>query len=173
MKNINSKIGQRAVLLIREQIERGKDYEGKSYKYSNKPFVMPMSGKYRDKIKNNENISIFKTKAGKLWYYVGGGYEDYRATIGKDPKGDFLNSTGEMLGAMTYKATDVGVDIVFRSERASKLAYYMNYSGVGKSRRLWKFLGLTPQNEDLLAEEAALLYTEEAIKQLTQLFNNS
>ena len=167
MSRIMTRAAFRAIELINEQIEQGVDFNGKPYAYSTKPFVMPYGrlpgGKsVRKALEKSGRIQSFKTKGGALWVRVPGGYADLRAMRGRSNTGDFLQDTGAMLADLQpIKTTDTEAVIGFRDRKQAEKAYYLNVSGAGKSRRLWRFLGLTAENRQKLATEAGVIIAEE------------
>jgi hypothetical protein len=151
-------IGQHAIALIRKQAEQGVDIDGKRYEYSTKPYAMPLQPRLR-KFSKTDRLGIFKTNSGKLWAVVRGGYRDYRAMAGRATDSDFLDFSGAMLRSidtLRTEKTTTGEQIVigFRDVEQARKAFWLNVSGAGKSRKLWKFLGLTPQNQEALARFA-------------------
>ncbi|MEO0075962.1 MAG: hypothetical protein ABIK31_07700 [candidate division WOR-3 bacterium] len=164
-QDILQKLSIRAVELINEQIARGVDADGKSYKYSTRPFARPAGGiprfgQFAKKAEKEGRLQYYTTKKGSKWVIFKGGYADYRKLTGRNPDGDFLEFTGEMLASMTGFARQPNQVVVgFSSQKAAERAFWFNVSGVGKNRKLWKFLGLTPENEKVLVNYAAELLT--------------
>jgi phage gpG-like protein len=160
-QNILQKLSIRAVELINEQIQRGIDAEGKPYRYSTKPFARPIGGiprfgQFSKNAQKEGRLKIFSTKKNSKWALFTRGYADYRSLTGRNPAGDFLEFSGEMLASMTGFARHPNQAVVgFSSQKAAERAFWFNVSGVGRSRKLWKFLGLTPENEKILVDYAA------------------
>lgn len=153
-------LSQRALEMIREQIKEGVDFEGKNYEYSTNPFARPLDGtvfrRPADALERDDKLEIFTSSAtGKLWVLIKGGYKSYRELTGRWAMGDFLYYTGNMLASMVATYKDYEFTIKFTSEKSSRKAYYLNVAGVGKSRKLWKFLGLSRKNLEILTKEAA------------------
>lgn len=152
------KLAYKAIELINEQVNEGIDIDGNKYKYSEKPYWRPYSKKIADKLggKNGEgklyNIVAGKTK-GKLGMIILGGYKAYRSAFGRDTEGDFLQFTGNMLAALDVISSDgKEVEIGFNDKKAADIAFWLNVSGAGRSRKLWKFMGLTAENQGKLAD---------------------
>lgn len=165
--SIATKIGFKVVELINEQVAAGVDIDGKSYEYSTRPFAMPAGKKrfakyfYKPEDKGGR-LGLFATKNGKLWQLVYGGYADWRAMNNKNPKGDFLQWTGQMMRSLSAREMGEGKAMVyFADASAAQKAFWFNVSGVGRSRKLWKFFGLTKANEDKLYQYAVELLSKE------------
>ena len=166
-KQILEKIGIRVIELINEQIDEGIDFEGVKYSYSTSPFVRPLGQKHYSKIKRaikEEKATIFNTKNGSKWVFIEGGYKDYRSIIGRDPDGDYLQDTGKMLAALNYQVMGNEIKISFSSAQESQKAYWLNVAGAGKSKKKWKFLGLSPNNQNKLIEEFSSLVVKDFIE---------
>lgn len=100
----------------------------------------------------------FTTKHGKLWYLIYGGYRSWREINKRNPDGDFLQWSGQMLRSISAKQeSDDRAVIYFADAESAKKAFWLNVSGAGRSRKLWKFFGLTKENEQKLLEYAAEL----------------
>lgn len=155
--SIIEKIAFYAIELINEQIEKGVDVDGKSYKYSTKPFAMPAKRNLKG-LKTLQKEGRLKpfTANGKLWQLVTGGYKDWRVINNRNPEGDYLQWSGSMLKSISARAkSDTSSVIYFTSPEQAQKAFWFNVSGVGKTRRLWKFFGLTDENENRLLDYAA------------------
>lgn len=153
-----------AIELINEQIAAGRDINNKPYKYGTRPFARPLGGLRGVNIKSavkSGKIKPFSTKNGARWGVITGGYASLREMRGLSTSGDFLQDTGRLLRDLTAKQTSgIEARIGFSSTRSAEIAYYLNKSGAGKSRRLWQFLGLTPENRQKLADELGVLIAE-------------
>lgn len=162
-------IGYYALSLLQEQIEQGIDENGKQYKYSTRPFAMPLSRKLKNAkaLEKSGDISFFKTKQGKAWVIVKGGYAAYREMSGRNPSGDFLQFTGRMLQSLSVREENGIAIIYFTDKNQAQKAFWLTKSGAGKSRHTFKFMGLTAQNKAKLAAFAArLIGTEEVARYL-------
>lgn len=163
--NIINQIAFRAIELIEEQVSQGIDIDGKSYEYSTKPFALPAGKKrFAKKMFDNDSkkyvgqMRKFKAKSGKFWYLVHGGYRSWRELNNRNPDGDFLQWSGQMLRSISARQDNANSStIYFTDAESAQKAFWFNVSGVGRSRRLWKFFGLTKENEQKLAEYAAEL----------------
>ena len=168
----------RILQLILKQIAEGRDIEGKAYQYSTKTFARPAGnslipgGKFKDAEKAGD-ITLFKTKAGKLWMLIHGGYKKYRELAGRSTEGDFLNFSGNMLAAMTARVNGNLINVGFSSQGESEKAFYLNISGAGRSHRLWKFFGLNKQNMEAVAREFGSQYaaSPQFISEISKLFS--
>ncbi len=59
-----------------------------------------------------------------------------------------------MLRSLTVIKIDNNQAIIgFTNSSDAKKAYYLNVSGAGKSRKLWKFLGITTKQKEILQNE--------------------
>lgn len=153
------KIGFKAIELINEQVAAGIDADGKPYQYSSKSFAMPAGKKKFPKSLEKEGRLIkFTNRKGKLWQIVKGGYKDWRKINNRNPEGDFLVWSGKMLKSMSARAEQGNRAVVyFSSASEAQKAYWLNISGAGRSRKLWKFFGLTSANKERLAQYAAAI----------------
>lgn len=169
MSLIMTRAGLRAIELINEQIEAAKDRNGQSYSYSTKPFARPMGGLKGVNIKRSikqGDFSPFTTKAGARWIIVPGGYKRLRELQGLSSTSDYLQSTGQMLRDMTIlESGQSQVRIGFRTRRSARLAFWLNVSGAGKSRKLWRFFGLTAGNRRKLAQTMGVVEIAKTVVQ--------
>lgn len=168
-RQLKLQMGFYIIELINKQIIDGVDVDGKKYAYSTKPFARPVGGSKLKRIASLEKegkLHRFRTKEGKLWMVVTGGYRSLREMQGRDPDGDFLQSTGQMLRSMVPSVQGEDVVVKFSDARSARLAFYFTVSGVGKSRKLWKFLGLTDASRQQLIEEFGAALTQEAINSI-------
>lgn len=161
------RVGQRALQMIEDNIRDGVDYQGAKYAYSTNPFARPAGRiKGRKKLEEEGRLKSFTTAKGKLWVVVTGGYKDWRAIQGLNPDGDFLQASGRMMRNLQVLPTSADtVRIGFTDPEQAKKALWLSVTGAGRSRKLWRFLGLRPQQERELAEYAATLTSEAAIRQ--------
>ncbi len=163
---IMNQLAVRARQMIKDNVNRGVDIDGKAYEYSEKPFVRPWAGTRLPKANiesfvKEGRIKPFRTKAGKLWMVVAGGYKDFRRMRGQKDDGDFLTDRGTMLRNLKVIETTADTMTVGFSDAVQlKKALWFNVMGVGKGKKLWKFLGLRKEQEEELAEYAASLVTE-------------
>ena len=168
-QDILGHLANRALEMVNEQIAAGRDIDGKPYEYSEKPFTRPLARSGIPKanmkgLEKSDEIGIFKTKAGKPWMVVFGGYKKLREYAGRSTTSDFLNFSGKTLSALTSKPS--GADMIklgFTNARAAEIAFYLNVSGAGRSRKLWKFMGLTKENQEILKDELIQLLQERGV----------
>lgn len=167
---ILNKVGQRALQMIEDNIRAGVDSDGQRYSYSTRPFAMPARRiKGRKALEAEGRIRTFTTAQGKLWMVVTGGYRDWRIMQGADPDGDFLTMSGRMLrNLQVLPPSEDSVRIGFTDTEQAQKALWLSVTGAGRSRKLWRFMGLQKSQERELAEYAAVLCAEEAIKDATK-----
>jgi hypothetical protein len=164
MPKLIEKVGFKALELIGEQIGRGIDMDDNQYRYSEKPFAMPAGGKKLPKAleKSGRLRKFVSRRSGKLWQIVTGGYKDWRRINKRSPDGDFLVWSGSLLKSMSCRAqSDTKAVLYFTSAKQAQKAFWLNVSGAGESRKLWKFFGLTTSNQKRLAEYAASLAADD------------
>lgn len=153
-------VGSRIIEVMNDRIKQGVDLDGKKFSYSARPFARPAGGllqKIHTKLKADEKKGgsrYFQNKgSGKLWVNFTGGYREFREMSGRSANGDFLQFTGKMLSSVRItKVTDDSVEIGFNDRISGQLAFYQNFSGVGKSRKLWRWFGLNETEQERLAE---------------------
>lgn len=170
--DIMNKLAVRARQMVRDNVAQGVDIDGKAYSYSEKPFVRPWAKSRLPKADiesfvKEGRIKPFRTKAGKLWMVVTGGYKDYRRMRGQKDDGDFLTDRGTMLRNLKpLTITAQYFSIGFTDAVQLKKALWFNVMGVGKSKKLWRFLGLRKEQEQELAEYASSLITEALLEKV-------
>ncbi len=161
-REIMNRIAIRALELLHEQIERGYDIYSNKYEYSTKPFARPAGGIVRfsefAKKAQKDGLLRYFTKKQSKWIVFTGGYKSFRTLTGRNPNSDFLEYTGEMLASLTHQIRNNEIIVSFASRRAAEKAYYLNVAGAGKSRKFWKFMGLTDKNEGILADFAGEIF---------------
>jgi hypothetical protein len=145
------KAGFKVIELLEEQIAKGIDSDGKQYSYSTKPFATPEKYKNQKQLEKEGKLKTFKTSQGKFWSIVLGGYKEYRKLNNRNPEGDYLQFSGKMLNSISSRIdSDKRVSIYFTDPQSALKAYWLNESGVGKSRKLWKFFALNKNSENTL-----------------------
>lgn len=152
---LSERIAYRAIDLINQQIKDGIDIDGKPYKYSESPFLMPYSSKVANKFGKDNKGKLYNivNKNGKKWLIITKGYKSYREAFNRATDADFLQWTGNMLSSIDIINSDSdSAEIGFTNNKAAKIAYYLNVSGAGRGRKLWKFFGLTKENIDKLID---------------------
>lgn len=163
-KSVLNNIAIQVQQMLEDQIERGVDIEGNKFKYSDKPFVRPYDKRLKSFQKDEGKVSLFTTKSGSLWMLIHGGYKSYREMTGRDPDGDFLQDTGAMLGALSVKSeasnNTASLKWFFTDPVQAQKAYWLNVTGVGKSKSKWLFMGLTKENRGKLEKYIKVHFKE-------------
>lgn len=156
-----TRIGLRAIAFIRVRTQRGLDDSGAPFApYGTTPFARPLGGiTSRTRQALGNKLSLFKTKKGKLWALIDGGYKAYKEAARPQDSGIVnLTDTGTMMRALTIVKVDPATNTISigftRVEDALK-AFYHNVEGVGKSRAIRHFMGLTPDERAELATMAS------------------
>lgn len=151
----SERVAYRAIELINQQIADGIDIDGKKYKYSESPFLMPYSSKVVSKFGKDAKGKLYNVinKNGKRWLVITKGYKSYREAFNRATDSDFLQWTGNLLSSIDIINSDSdSAEIGFTNQKAAQIAYYLNVSGAGRGRKLWKFFGLTKENIDKLMD---------------------
>lgn len=175
------KMGNEALAMMRENIRNGIDIEGNQYAYSTKPFVRPFglptqvamnrlnaAVKRGDKTDDPSAPSVFTTKTNKLWVRFPNGYKQFKEIAYPTQAGTFLRITGQLLAGMNIiENTEWVVTIGWRDAGLSRRAAWLNLTGVGKGRRLWRFLGLRKTQQDELARKYANDFVQVISKTIT------
>lgn len=168
-QDIMNKIAVRARQMILDNVTKGIDIDGKRYGYSETPFARPYDPKLKGVkgLVKEGRLMLFLKGKQRFWMVVKKGYKDYRRMKGQNPDGDFLQVSGAMLRNLQItELTDTSFTLGFTDAVQLKKALWFNVMGVGKSKKLWKFLGLRKEQETELAEYAASLMTEKFLEQL-------
>lgn len=169
------KIAPITLRMIHDQIEAGLDIEGRRYRYSTRPFAMPVGAMLafaRRTLARSRQLVYFRRRGG-LWAVILGGYAAYRRAAKRLDNGDYLRFSGRMLASLIYDYDDERIKIRFSNRNRATVAYYLNVTGAGRSRRLWLFLGLTPQHlarlMDLVGQELVTgTWADELVRRLRQ-----
>lgn len=177
-EHILNKAGVLAIGMIEDKVIKGVDVEGKKYKYSTSPFYMPFNGKLYAKggrSKGNGKLYqiITNKKTGKLGMIVLGGYASIKGKIYEGTENNFLTATGSMLRDMKVipRAGDANsVVIGFTTPENAQKAFWLNISGVGKRRKLWKFFGLSKDEENVLIQKLQPDVTQEVAQKVIKNF---
>lgn len=165
------RLGVNALTMIEENIAAGVDIDGKAYQYSTKPFFMPWSQSLQRKLGGKKGEGTYyeyavSKKTGAFGMLILGGYKAFKEKTKPDVANDFLTYTGKMLrGMKVLRRENDSVTIGWSDPRLAQIAFYLNVSGAGKSRKLWKFLGLRLQQQDALAKMMAPQIMDEVTKQ--------
>lgn len=151
-------IAVRVLAQIEDNIAKGIDKNGKRYAYSTNTFWRPYNTaiirKLGGKAGEGQYYKITRSKAGKLGMLILGGYAAYKKKVNPEAADDFLTSSGRMLRDMKITSvTDTEAAIGFTDPEMAQRAWYLNVSGVGKSRKLWQFLDLGKEQIDQIGRQ--------------------
>lgn len=155
-------VAHRAVEMIQENIDAGVsvDPSGRASPfepYSTRPFARPIGGLTKATIKRLDDagqIERFQREGGRQWIIVLGGYVALKRAMNPAWTGEVdLANTGEMRRQIAVlRADENGIEIGFLTAQTSRIAFYHNVAGAGKSRTIRRFLDLTiEQREELIA----------------------
>ncbi len=151
------RIGAQVVFIIKERTLQGQFLPGSTGtgEYSTTPAPMPW-GALLKKVKTQKGMKgmigsgevkvISKSKSGKTWVLLMGGYKKFRELAGKEFDHVTLNWTGKTMRNLKILSADTGsasVLIGFDDAGSKRIASYHQELGAGKSRKTHKFLGLT------------------------------
>lgn len=160
-------IGEQAIAIIKDRTLRGIFLEGSSpgtSKYSTTPMPLPLGilSKthqgllWRRLQRNEEEYRIFTNRrSGIVWVALLGGYKRFRELAGREVDHVTLNWSGTMMRDLQVASVDEAegkVKISFSSYRSAQLASY-HHAGVGRSRKKRIFLGLSAQEQEMIAED--------------------
>lgn len=168
-KEIMNAVAVRARQMILENIAAGIDINGNKYKFSDKPFARPYDPKLKGvkQLVKEGRLTLFLKNKKRFWMVVEKGYADYRRMKGLSADGDFLTLTGAMLrNLQIIELAENSFQLGFTDATQLKKALWFNVMGVGKSKRLWQFLGLRKEQIDELSEYAATLFSEKYLEDL-------
>lgn len=109
---------------------------------------------------------VASKSTGKLGFIIQG-YGKFKQYIKPASANNFLTWDGSMLGAMKIISfSDTQAVIGWSEGKLAQKAFWFNQSGVGKSRKLWKFLGITNQQKLKLIKILGAEYRKIAIKEM-------
>lgn len=147
-------IGNKTLSFILDNIKKGISYQGDKFQYSENDFYIPFSPKIYSAYKKDSSFArIVSTNSGKLGFIIFG-YKKYKEKFYPDSLNNFLTASGKMLRDLNLlKISDNEIILGFSDVRNSQIAYWLNVSGAGKSRKLWKFLGLSQKQVDKLSSD--------------------
>jgi hypothetical protein len=166
--------GVTALAMITDKVRRGVDVNGTSYRYSDKPFYMPFNKKIYSRLggKSGEgrlfNV-VHSKRTDTLGMIILGGYAAFKQNVYPDTANDFLTVTGKMLRNLKIIAYGIGGDSVllgWNDPVQAQKAFWLNVSGAGKGRKLWKFFGLSTAEQQQLADKLAPLVAGDVAKQI-------
>lgn len=165
-KGLLSALASRTIAYINDNIREGVDYEGKSYEYSKNPFWRPYDEsvvKAFGKANEGKLFEITRSKAheGKLGMIILGGYDAYKKEVYPESYKDFLTQTGAMLRNLQMISSNenglnggLSCTLGFTDPKQAQKAAWLDEIGVGKSKRLWRFLGISNRQKQSLAKYA-------------------
>ncbi len=163
-------IGVTVLAMIEQNIAQGVDVEGNKFTYSEKPFYRPYNPQIIRKLGGKSGkgkfYEIVKSKStGKLGMIILGGYKQYKQKVNPEASGDFLTWSGQMLRNLKIiKAENNQVIIGFTDPVQAQKAFWLNVSGAGRGRKLWKFLGLRKEQWEQIKKQYGLQITAEMSK---------
>lgn len=167
MKKLLNTAGSFVLASIEENLRKGIDYEGKKFSYSEESFFRPYDARLHTRLKKSPDLfDIVRSKrTGKLGFIIHG-YKKFKQFMNPQAAGDYLTWRGEMLRDMKILHTSDNEAVIgFSDPEQAQKAFWFNISGVGRSRKLWKFLGITARQQerlvDLLGEEYQKIVIEE------------
>lgn len=153
-------IGQRVIAIINARTTRGEFLPGSSTRgYSTKPAPMPYGGLAERIGKgtasrvfreiSSEGGKVYRSKSGKIWMTLTGGYKRLRELGGRQSERVDLRWSGAMMSAIQAK-TDPAVSqvaIYFTDRRSAEIAGF-HHEGAGRSKIKRLFLGLTQEERE-------------------------
>lgn len=154
-------IGNEALAMIEENVRKGVDTDGKAFKYGEKPFWRPYDKRIIAKLGGKSGAGTFYKivkSNNKLGMIILGGYRRYKEKVAGKPL-KFLSLSGQMMRNLNVVSSRQGETIIgFPDKEQAEKAFYLNVSGAGKSRKLWKFMGLRKEQ----IEELKRMVTDKA-----------
>lgn len=112
----------------------------------------------------SDEFSIFKSQSGKTMVLITGGYKRYREMSNKSTSPVTMHWTSRMMKNLgILRAEHTEAELGFPSEEERKKAYYQHV-GAGKNKITRKFMGLTDNEWNSLAECAEKLIIQNLIK---------
>jgi hypothetical protein len=168
------RIGDDALAMITEQIGSGVDYEGGSYAYSTKPFWRPWAPDVVRKLggKAGEGTfyhTFFSHNTGAAGLLILGGYKAYKEKMNPTAASKYLTWSGKMLRNMKpFAPADDSITIGWTDPVIAQRAFWLNVSGAGRSRKLWKFLGLSAKHQEDLVNKYGPEVTKEIARDMAE-----
>jgi len=147
--------------MINDNVSKGVSYDGNKFEYSTNTYARPYDSKLVQKMggvqAEGKLYDIATSKStGKLTLLIHG-YKDFKAKVYPDVANDFLTVSGKMLrnlSVVNVSKQKQEFVIGFTDPEQELKAFWLQVSGVGRSRRLWKFLGLSNAQQKELANQA-------------------
>ncbi len=167
MKKLLDIAGVTVLSMVNKNIREGIDYEGNKLHYSEKPFYRPYNQRLWSQLKKSPGLAdIVTTKEGKLGFIIHG-YKAYKQFMNPEAFGNFLTWRGTMLRSMrVLKTSETEAVIGFGSSKEAEKAFWFNVSGVGRSRKLWKFLGITNTQKQELTQNLSQEFYKITVEEL-------
>lgn len=174
MKKLLELAGGELLGFINENIRKGEDYAGTKYAYSENSFYRPYDQEIHKKLKKHPTLfDIITNKNGKLGFIIHG-YKRYKEVMNPTAKNSFLTARGEMLRNMNViKVSDTEVVIGFNDPEQGQKAFWFNVSGVGKRRKLWKFLGINERQKKELYETLGIEFKIFVVDELGKIIDTA
>jgi len=170
-QKIIKRLGNSALAMLEENIAAGIDYDGQPYKYSEEAFYRPYELKLAQKL--GSAASVFTKPDGKLGMIVHG-YKAYKEAVAPYSVGKFLTLSGKMLRNLNVLTTENNrVIIGFSDPELAQRAFWLNVSGAGRGRKLWKFMGLQKAQQDEIKTRFNELAADEIKQFISDVLFNS
>jgi hypothetical protein len=177
MKKLLQIAGIRVIALIEENIKKGVGYDGTKFAYSDKPFYRPYDHNLLKKLGGKNGLgkyyNVVTSKTGKLGMIILGGYKEYKRKVYPSAFNHFLTVSGKMLRSMNLKVNDSEAIISFTGEDNINKAFWLNVSGAGRSRKLWKFLGISNNQLKELSKDLTDEFYKITAKELAKITRKS
>jgi len=175
MKKLLDVAGVYVLGQIEENIRKGIDYDGNRFAYSERPFFRPFDEALYKKLKKNPALaSIVHSKRTGTFGFLIQGYKKFKQYVYPGAADKFLTVKGKMLRDMkVVSVTDSAAFIGFNDPEQAQKAFWLNVSGAGRGRKLWKFLGITPAQQKILADKLGGEYKDIVIKDLGEVILQS
>lgn len=163
--------GVTVLAFIEKNIKNGVSYDGDKFEYSKNPFFRPYDQKIYKKLGGKNAIGtlfniVHSKNSGKMGMIILGGYDEYKRKMHPSAYNSFLTVSGKMLRSMNLKVSANEAIIGFSGEEENKRAYWLNVSGAGRSRKLWKFLGISENQKEKLKKLVADEYKKIIVEDL-------
>lgn len=168
-------IGNTTLSFILDNIREGVDTSGAAYSYSEKNYYRPFDKKIYSAYKKDTSFGqiITSKSTGKQGFIIFG-YKKFKEKFNPQASKNYLTWSGKMLRDMNVLKTSGNEIIIgFNDPLQTQKAYWFNISGVGRSRKLWKFLGLRKEQINMLAEKFAGQITKEIANELARRITSS
>lgn len=161
-------VGKQVVFIIRRRTtEKGEFLPGSSPdagQYSTKTFAMPLfalnkmmesrvinaAANNKSKYFDKDNFNLWMSNKGNIWVSVIGGYRKLRELVGRPVEHVMMSfsNKSKYISSIDSKNIESGFEVDWNNPDAQKLSEYHEILGAGKSHRLHKIMGLTPEELD-------------------------